>query len=142
VPLNIGEHKMNKPKQIKEDIFKISAIWADVMRSGLLRSESDKEDADWWIEHKSEINFAFRVLAGLGLAKSHYLSDDEDIKEEILDELEEREDPNEVCVSPVRPSKTLKRLYRGAARRYRRERDKHLSSSFLRCFTADRTGPA
>jgi hypothetical protein len=48
-------------------LIQISGIWADVMRKGL-EADNNQSDAEWWLEHQKEITFAFRVLAGLGLA--------------------------------------------------------------------------
>jgi hypothetical protein len=53
--------------------FELSAIWLDVMRMGQSLGEENVDDAKWWIKHKSEIKFAFKILAGLDLARVYCL---------------------------------------------------------------------
>jgi hypothetical protein len=102
-------------------MYKISGIWTDVMRMGLLPEEIGKDDADWWIEHQNEIGFALRVLMGLRLAVV----------------------PNEFTVSrcqkhkealAIKPSNAMKRLHRHSRAHYgyRDKRDKQLRASVAR----------
>jgi hypothetical protein len=46
------------------------------MRMGHSSAENNVDDVRWWKQHNKEINFAFRVLVGLGLAKM--FSEDEE----------------------------------------------------------------
>jgi hypothetical protein len=48
-------------------LIQISGIWADVMRMGI-ETDNNENDAGWWLEHQKEIDFALKVLSGLGLA--------------------------------------------------------------------------
>jgi hypothetical protein len=54
-------------KQDVPTLLQISGLWADVMRKGL-EADNNQDDAQWWLERQKEIAFAFKVLAGLGLA--------------------------------------------------------------------------
>ena len=78
------------------------------MRLGLPDEELGKHDIEWWLDHQKEIEFAFKVLAGLNLATWH--------------------EPNENGVHDIVPSNALKRLLRHSKSHYtcRRARDKHL----------------
>jgi hypothetical protein len=130
---------MTCKSKTKENInFGISPIWVDVMRIGLPIDESAQHDAEWWIEHQSEVNFAFKVLGGLGLAECAVFSDDKKVKAEAEKELDEaKSEGDEGLIWNVRPTDALMRLYREAEPRYRREREALLKCSFIRCFTAD-----
>jgi hypothetical protein len=87
---------------------------------------------------KSEINFAFKVLAGLGLAECAVFSDDKKVKAEAEKKLDEaKREGDESLIWNVRPTDALMRLYREAEPRYHREREALLNCSFTRCFTAD-----
>jgi hypothetical protein len=93
-------------KQDVPTLIQISGIWVDVMRMGL-EAESNQPDAEWWLQHQKEIAFAFKVLAGLGLANQGGTTKD-----------------GKVVWTPSRP---MKRLYRNLRYfRYLSARDKHL----------------
>jgi hypothetical protein len=93
-------------KQDVPTLIQISGIWADVMRMAL-DADNNQSDADWWIEHQKEIAFAFKVLAGLGLANQGGKTKD-----------------GKVVWTPSNP---MKRLYRNWRHyRYLSARDKHL----------------
>jgi hypothetical protein len=98
-----------------------------MMRIGQSLEEKNVNDVEWWIEHKNEIQFAFQVLAGLGLAESVALSRDERDMERV--ELEEAagKDSDEDTTWEVKPPKALMGLYRKAVSTYLRERNKRLS---------------
>jgi hypothetical protein len=96
-------------------MFVIYGMWVDVMRLGLLPEEGIKEDVDWWQDHQKEIEFTFKVLAGLNLAT--WRESDED------------------GVQNIAPSNSLKKLLRYSSRPHcicRRARDKHLQALFAR----------
>lgn len=132
------EHTTRKPKKKENINFGISPIWVDVKRIGLPIDESGQHDAEWWIEHQSEINFAFKVLAGLGLAECKVFSNDEKVRAEAEEELDEaKREGDESLIWNVTPTDALMRLYREAEPRYRREREALLNCSFIKCFTAD-----
>jgi hypothetical protein len=76
------------------------------MRMGL-HGKNYQPDAEWWIEHQKEIEFAFGVLAGLGLAGR----------------IGQRQDGTVLWT----PSRTMKRLHRHY--RYREARDNHLQAN-------------
>ena len=71
---------------------------------GQSSEEKDADDVKWWTEHKSEIQFAFKVLAGLGLVESMALSQYEKDMERV--ELEEAggEDSDEIVTWEVTPT--------------------------------------
>ena len=94
----------------KQDVptaIQISGLWADVMRKGL-ETDNNQNDAEWWLERQKEIAFAFKVLAGLGLAY-------------------QRGPTKDGKISWV-PLNSMKRLHRygWGHYRYRSARDKHL----------------
>lgn len=103
-------------------MYKISGLWTDVMRMGLLPEEKHKDDADWWIEHQDEIGFTLRVLMGLRLAVVPH--------EFTVTRCQKNNDALE-----IKASNAMKRLYRlsRAYYGYRDERDKHLRASVARC---------
>jgi hypothetical protein len=70
---------MDKTNNTVDFKFLISAIWLDIMRMCQSLDEADVDDVEWWRQHNKEINFAFRILAGLGLAKSTVLQDDKEL---------------------------------------------------------------
>jgi len=124
---------MSKTNNTVDFEFLISGIWLDIMRMGQSSEEDNIDDVKWWSQHKKEINFSFRILAGLGLAESIVLSEDENEMEKLTQEAEAGgEGPLELCTWEVTPSKALMRLYRKAISRYLRERDKRLSGNFWR----------
>jgi hypothetical protein len=111
------ESKMTKNLNTKSlpmkkgcNMLQISGIWADVMRMGL-QGDNDKPDNQWWIEHQKEIEFAFGVLAGLGLAHESGTAEDGTVV--------------------WTPSRTMKRLHRYSRfyYGYREARDKHLQAN-------------
>jgi hypothetical protein len=123
---------MSKANNTVDFEFVISGIWLDVMRMGQPLVGDNVDDVEWWKQHKKEITFAFRVLAGLGLAESTVLQDDKELEKE-RQELEAAGDgPLESMTWEVTPSKDLMSLYREAIPRYLRERDKRLSRKFWR----------
>jgi hypothetical protein len=91
-------------------MLQISGIWADVMRMGL-QGKNYQPDAEWWLEHEKEIEFAFGVLAGLGLAK--------------------RNGPVKDGTVVWTPSRTMKRLHSHLHYGYRHARDKHLQANLV-----------
>jgi hypothetical protein len=95
-----------------KNMFVIYGMWADVMRLGLLPEEAIKEDVEWWQEHQKEIDFTFKVLAGLNLATWR--------------------EPDEDGVQNIAPSNALKKLLRYKRPHYigRSARDKHLQALF------------
>jgi hypothetical protein len=95
----------------KLKMIEISGLWADVMRMGVERH--DQDDAEWWMARQNEIEFALRVLAGLGLAN--------------------RRSPKNGTVE-WSPSRSLKQLHRYSRRHhdYRHARDKHLKARVAR----------
>jgi hypothetical protein len=125
---------MSTSKNTNITRFALSAIWLDVMRMGQSLGDEDVDDVKWWIEHTSEIQFAFRILAALDLAEYVGLSKKKHgetgkIKRELQ---ADGEDPEEPMIWTVTPSKALMCLYRKAIHRYLRERDKRLASHFGR----------
>jgi hypothetical protein len=90
-------------------LIQISGIWADVMRMGI-EADNNQTDAEWWLGHQKEIAFAFKVLAGLGLANQRGQTKDGKV----------------VWV----PSNPMKRLHRLGWQyyRYRDARDKGLQA--------------
>jgi hypothetical protein len=50
--------------------FDRSTVWIDVLRMGESLQDEDVDDVKWRKEHKSEIQFGLKILAGLGLADS------------------------------------------------------------------------
>jgi hypothetical protein len=124
---------MDKTNNTVDFEFLISAIWLDIMRMGQSLEELDVDDVEWWRQHNKEINFAFRILAGLGLAESVVLSQDEKELEKQNQELGD-EGPLETFTWTVTPSKDLMRLYGKAISKYLCERDKRLSRKFWRRF--------
>jgi hypothetical protein len=94
-------------KQDVPALSQISGMWADVMRMGL-EADNNQSEAEWWLERQKEIAFAFKVLAGLGLAYQRC----------------QRKDGKVSWVS----SNAMKRLHRQGWQhnRYRSARDKHL----------------
>jgi hypothetical protein len=101
------------------------------MRMGQSLGEENVDDVKWWIEHKSEIRFAFKILAALDLAEYVALSKDESGRKKEKRELQiAREDSEEPMIWNVLPSKALMCLYRKAIHRYLRERDKRLAGHF------------
>jgi hypothetical protein len=117
---------MSKANNTVDFKFNISGIWLDIMRTGRSLEEVDVDDVEWWRQHNKEINFAFRILAGLGLAESVVLSQAEKELEKQKHELGD-DGPLETFTWTVTPSKDLMRLYGRAISRYLRERDKRLS---------------
>src|SRR5713101_6090915 len=91
-------------------MLQISGIWLDVMRMGL-EANNHQDDAEWWIERQKEIEFAFGVLAGLGLANRNSRAED--------------------GTAVWSPSRSMKRLHRFSWRYYgyRQSRDEHLQAS-------------
>jgi hypothetical protein len=94
-------------KQDVPTLIQISGIWVDVMRMAL-EADNSQPDAEWWLKHQKEIAFAFRVLAGLGLANQGGKTKDGKVV--------------------WTPSNLMKRLHRYGWQyyRYRSARDKHL----------------
>jgi hypothetical protein len=122
---------MSKTNNTVDFKFLISAIWLDVMRMGQPLEEVDVDDVEWWRQHNKEINFAFKILVGLGLAESVVFSEDEKAEKE-KQELEDDGECLELYTWPVTPSKDLMRLYSKAISKYLRERDNRLSRKFWR----------
>jgi hypothetical protein len=91
--------------------FEIYGAWIDVMRLAMSDEDLGKQDIEFWLDHQKEIEFAFKVLAGLNLATWH--------------------EPNENGVQDIAPSNALKRLLRYSTSHYtcRRVRDKHLRAA-------------
>jgi len=113
---------MSKTNNTVDFEFMISGIWLDVMRMGQFSEEEDVvDDVKWWKQHKKEINFAFRILAGLGLAESSVLSGDDWERGRGKQELEALEEGDAITMG-VTPSKALMRLYGKAISRARDER--------------------
>ena len=81
------------------------------MRAGL-RPDELKDDVSWWIEKQKEIEFAFGVLEGMGLANRVA-------------------GPAENEVLGWSPSNVMKRIYRNerSYHRYRRARDVQLKNA-------------
>jgi hypothetical protein len=50
---------------MSESYVHISALWLYVVRMGESLKDEDVDDVTWW----RTIEFAFKILAGLGLAK-------------------------------------------------------------------------
>jgi hypothetical protein len=94
-------------KQHVPALSQISGVWADVMRKGL-EADNNQNDAEWWLERQKEITFAFRVLAGLGLAYQRGPTKD-----------------GKISWVPLNPMNRLHR-YGWQYYRYRSARDKHL----------------
>jgi hypothetical protein len=103
-------------------------VWANLLE------EVDVDDVEWWRQHKKEINFAFRILSGLDLAKSTVLQNDKELEKERQELEAAGTGPLESITWPVTPSNDLMRLYRKAISRFLRERDKRLSRKFWRRF--------
>ena len=120
-----AENESDTVSQQEQFGLGIASIWVDVMRMGLLPEDEGQHDAEWWHKRQKEIHFAFRVLAGLGLADAEPLSDDKRDLQNVQELIEQEGH----VIFPVLPSKKLKRLYRKASARYLRKRDEHL----LRC---------
>jgi hypothetical protein len=85
VELYLKENNMRETNNTVDFKFLISAIWIDIMRAG--SNEDTLDDKQWWEQHNKEINFAFRVLSGLGLAKSTVLPQVENELESAVQEL-------------------------------------------------------
>ena len=56
-------------------MLQISGIWIDVMRMAF-GDDNHQSDAEWWLAHQKEIEFAFGVLSGLGLANASRKDED------------------------------------------------------------------
>jgi hypothetical protein len=91
-------------------MLEISGIWTDVMRTGP-QGDNHQSDAEWWLAHQKEIEFAFGVLSGLGLANPSGKADDGTVS--------------------WKPSRSMKRLHRYSRLHYdyRHARDKHLQAN-------------
>ena len=63
--------------------FPISSLWLDVMRMREPLEDEDVDDIKWWRAPMSEIQFAFKILIGLGLAKSEPPPQDESEMEKM-----------------------------------------------------------
>jgi hypothetical protein len=125
VELYLRENNMRETNNTVDFKFLISATWIDIMRAG--SNEDTLDDKQWWEQHNKEINFAFRVLSGLGLAKSTVLPQDENELESAVQEFGADEGGLESFRWDVVPSRELISLYQKAVRRYLRERDIRLS---------------
>jgi hypothetical protein len=125
VELYLKENNMRETNNTVDFKFLISAIWIDIMRTG--SNEDTFDDKQWWEQHNKGINFAFRVLSGLGLAKSTELPQVENELESAVQELGADEGGLESFTWDVVPSRELISLYQKAVRRYLRERDMRLS---------------
>jgi hypothetical protein len=90
-------------------LIQISGIWTDVMRVGL-EADNNQSDAEWWLDHQKEIAFAFKVLAGLGLANQRGQTKE-----------------GRAVWTPSNPMKRLHR-YNWQYYRYRDARDKRLQA--------------
>jgi hypothetical protein len=123
--LYLKENNMGTTRNTVYFKFLISSIWIDIMRTG--SNEDTLDDKQWWERHNKEINFAFRVLSGLGLAKSTVLPQDENELENPVQEFGADEGGLESFTWDVVPSRELISLYQKAVRRYLRERDIRLS---------------
>lgn len=99
-------------------MLQISAMCTDIMREGL-RADETRDDVSWWIEKQKEIEFAFGVLEGMGLANRVTA-------------------PGENEVSIWSPSRMMKRIYGSERnhRRYRRARDEQLRTILAGRLTA------
>jgi hypothetical protein len=96
-------------KQNVPTLIQISGIWADVMRMAL-EADNYQSDVEWWLGHQKEIAFAFKVLAGLGLANQRGQTKD-----------------GKIVWAPSNPMKRLHR-YAWQHYRFRDGRDKHLQT--------------
>ena len=91
-------------------MLQISGIWIDVIRIAF-DDDNHQSDAEWWLAHQKEIEFAFGVLSGLGLANVSGKDEDGTVL--------------------WQPSRSMKRLHRYSRLhyRYRHARDERLHAS-------------
>jgi len=99
-------------------MIEISAMWLDVMRHGDVPFDelTDQQAPKWWLEHERQLDFAFNVLWGAGLADVLYRGDEDD---QTL----------EIC----RPTKLFNRLklFTREERERQRRRDANLRAQLL-----------
>ena len=130
-------------------MYTISSIWIDVMRIAQLPEECGQHDENWWAKHQKEIEFALKVLDGLGLVerpdttikeRNDELYHDDDERDPDEDEDDEdgedkgkrtlkNDDKKNDVVSLgdhkviLEPTKAMMRLYRAAQDQYLVARD-------------------
>jgi hypothetical protein len=109
------------------------------MRSGLLQEEHEFQEAEWWLDYRKEINFAFRVMASLGLVESDPLTGGREAQDEIEKEVEKIEDtdPDRFLIYDAKPTAALMSLYRKEYRRLLAKRDQNITVSFYHYMTKD-----
>jgi hypothetical protein len=133
---NDNPYARTRFERLKDASPEMTAILFDVMRKGTFAEQRDQEDHTvWWCNHRKEINFAVRVLAGLGLLTGRFVSEEEPAVKFTKESPYEDDYDDEatfVLWYSARPTEALTRLYHDALPRYLRDRDNYLMDYFHR----------